>query len=243
VPGNELLPLGPAEYLYFYAGLAAAGLLAAVRWLRTGPSADRAQFLFLLLLSGALLLLGLRSSRANEYALPATVLLLGAWWRGETRQRLAVGALVVLALLQLPSAKDYFQDSWTRPQGGYTPFYLDAISRLPPEADGHKLFTCEWQSGSYILYARPKVRFVDLLDPALLWQKDHQRYLLRRDLAEGRLRDPERALREGFGADYVMCADALSAQLAGDPRHFQELPAAQPGNPLRVFRVLPEPLP
>lgn len=242
VPGNELLPLTIREYFYFYAGLALAGVVSLVRWRALPLARERGNYAFLASLSLALLALGLRSSRANEYALPCVVLLLGSWWQAEPRARFAAGALALMALLQLPSAIDYVRDSWTRPQGGDTPFYFEAISRLPAQADGQKVFTCEWETGSYLLYARPRVRFVDLLDPALLWQKAPQRYLLRRALAQSRLGEPGRALREGFGARYVMCATALSGQLAADPAHFREFPShSMPGNPLRVFEVLPEP--
>jgi hypothetical protein len=241
VPGNELLPLGPAEYLYFFAGLALAVPLALVRMRGVATQGEeRANYLFLALLSAALLLLSLRSARATEYAIPATVLLLGHWWRGEPARRFAAAALLAMAAVQLPSSLRYLQDSWTLPQGGDTPLYFNALARLPAEADGGKLFTCEWQTGSYVLYARPRLRFVDLLDPALLWQADPQRYRLRRALASGELRDPWRALREVFDADYVACADALSAQMAADPAHFEELRGGAPSGPLRVFRVRAE---
>jgi hypothetical protein len=241
VPGNELLPLSVREYLYFYAGLALACVVPLVRWRSLQFEHARRDFAFLALLSLVLLALGLRSSRANEYALPAVVLLLGMWWQAEPRRRFAAGALALMGLLQVPSALDYLHDSWTRPQGGDTPLYFEAISRLPAQADGRKVFTCEWETGSYLLYARPSVHFVDLLDPALLWQAAPQRYLLRRALADGRVRQPGRALREAFGASYVICATPLSAQLSADPGHFREIRSrSMPGNPLRVFEAFPE---
>jgi hypothetical protein len=244
VPGNELLPLGVSEYLYFFAGLALAVPLAVARFGRAAAAGeDRNRYLFLAVLASALFLLSLRSARATEYAIPAATLLLGYWWRDEPARRFAAAALLAMAAVQLPSSLRYVQDSWTLPQGGNTSWYFNALDRLPPEADGGKLFTCEWQSGSYVLYARPRIRFVDLLDPALLWQADPRRYLLRDALANGQLREPWRALREGFDADFVLCASGLTEQMAADPAHFEELRGEAPSGPLRVFRVLPEATP
>ena len=45
---------------------------------------------------------------------------------------------------------------------------FDAISAIPRDTSGRKVFDCDWNYGSFLLYARPDLRFVDLLDPRFL---------------------------------------------------------------------------
>ena len=83
------------------------------------------------------------------------------------------------------------------------------------------------------------MRFVDLLEPAMLWHADPNKYVLRLRLIYGAEREPQRALREVFHADYVLCGTpAMNAQMAADPRHFVQIVGTEPMNSLRVYRVV-----
>jgi len=81
------------------------------------------------------------------------------------------------------------------------------------------VFNCAWASPPYILYRRPDLRFVDILDPSFLWSSSRELFDLRTQIRTGRTADPYDLLRTLFRADYVFCSDpALFGQLQRDPR-------------------------
>jgi len=116
--------------------------------------------------------------------------------------------------------------------------YLSAMTILPDDADGKKLFNCEWEAAPYVLHARPAIRFVDILDPALLWVHDPVKYALRQRLIAGLSPSPATDLRQHFKADYVLCAaEALNAQLKAQPDDFDLLASSDSKPSLAVFHI------
>lgn len=239
--GEELQPLSLLEYIGYFGFLPlavlGAGTLIVIKRLRPAP--EIAGFWFLFVLSLLLTLLSMKSSRVAEYAVPSIILLVGyalslakqRWWLWLT--------CVTLVVAQGSTSWTYYTDIWSRPQGGESPWYLEAIALLPPEADGQKVFNCQWVAGSYLLFARPRVRFVDLLEPALLWNASPGKYVARQRLLSGLDESPQRTLRELFKANYVLCgSEALNRQMQADPRHFEPITGSAPMGPLRVYRIL-----
>lgn len=243
VGGDELRPLSFAAWLegFGFLPVSLLGATALIFYRKIRPTAENAGFWFLFVLSALFTLLSLKSTRASEYAIPCIVLLTGytlhfsnwKWWLPVT--------CFLLVLSQIHSSWNYYQEIWSREQGGNAPLYFAGISLLPAEADGKKVFNCQWESGAYLLYARPAVRFVDVLDPALLWHVSPEKYLARERLLQGRSRDPYVVLRKTFKADYVLCGTpALNSQLEADPLHFKPITSPEPTGPIRVFAVSPD---
>jgi hypothetical protein len=240
VSGTEVQPISLEETLAYFGFLPRVLAGAAVLlWRERGaPARDHAEFRFLFLLSLALTALCLKNSRASEYATPVAILLGGYCLARVPPRRWLGAALLALALTQGKASWIYYKDCWTLPQGGYAPAYLAAAALLPPEADGRKVFNCEWEAGSYLLMARPRVRFVDLLEPAFLWQASPAKYLAKQRLVRGLEPDPHRVLVDVFHADYVLCGTpALNYQMESDHARFRAIPAVQPMNSLRVYEV------
>lgn len=238
--GTELQPIGLWEYLDFFSFLPVALIAAAVlAWVkRLRPTPDDAGFWFLFALSAFLVLLSMKSSRATEYAVPSVILLCGYCLALAPRVRWLWMTCLALLVTQGHSSITYYRDIWSLPQQGYSGWYLSAVELLPPQADGQKVFNCEWATGSYLLFARPSVRFVDLLEPALLWQRSPALYVARERLLAGVETDPHRVLRSQFKANYVLCGtQELNSQMEADPEHFRPIPGLQPMGPLRVFQV------
>ena len=242
--GRELMAL-PWQRLFMIYGFIPASLFAtAVAWWfrrpPVGPGVSR--FLFLALLSLGFWVLGAKSPRAMEYAVPASILMIGygafvlqiRWW-----VPLNIGLLV---LIQGFSAQQYYRENIRLPPGvhGSFPVFASVLGQIPAAAAGKKVFNCEWEAGSYVLYTRPDLRFVDLLEPALLWNESSEKFLVRRGLIEGAFADPRLVLRGVFNADYVLCGSpALIKQMQQKPKDFTSLPGTQ-GDKVRLFAVRPE---
>lgn len=238
--GEELQPLSTREFLHYFGFLPVAlvgtGTLIVVK--RLWPGRATASLWFLFLLSGLLTLLSVKSMRATEYAVPSIIVLVAYALSLLRGVRWIWLTCLLIAISQGHASWLYYQDSWSQPQGGDSPSYLAAISLLPLEADGQKVFNCQWETGSYMLFARPRIRFVDLLEPAMLWQASPAKYIARQRLIWGADSDPWKTLREQFKADYVLCGTpGLNKQMAADPLHFQQITGTEPMNSLRVYRI------
>jgi hypothetical protein len=240
--GLEMVPFSWAKLALVY-GFIPASLLAtcvAMRLRKPEPGPEVARVWFMVLVTAGFWALGVKSPRAMEYAVPACILLVGVAagvlaWRGWVPL-----LLVLLVGLQGYVSWIYYRDHWRDPPEGYYPAYSDVLKQVPAGAKGQKIFNCEWAAGSYILRDRPDLRFVDLLEPALLWEASHDKFLARQQLLTGKTADPWKVLREQFDADYVLCAEEpMVKQMDANRRDFAALPGTQ-GDPIRLFALRPE---
>ena len=153
----------------------------------------------------------LKSMRAMEYAVPAGITA-GRLRRARAR---ASGAGCRLALVLLLARQAHARlPVLPRALAGAaadsaTPHVRRrAGSTFRSSPGGYKVFNCEWETGSYILMARPDLRFVDLLgaDDAVgrLANEVHGAWA-----CCGRFADPKAILRGAFDADYVLCSNPL----------------------------------
>jgi len=95
---------------------------------------------------------------------------------------------------------------------------LRALEFIPKEKNGAKIYNCEWDFSPYIYYARPDLRFVDIMDPSLLYFANKGSFLARAHLSKGFLGDPRGMIPKAAKADYVFCNDpGITAQLRDDP--------------------------
>jgi hypothetical protein len=206
------------------------------------PGVARTNFLFLLLVAGAFALLGMKSLRAMEYAVPAALLLAAHASALQVLGRHTLAALLAV-LLACQGWVDLrvYRAHWSYPQMSFYPDYAPLLAQVP-RGHSSKVFNCEWESGPIILHARPDLRFVDLLEPALLWQVSPQRYAARQGLVRGAFDDPHAILRGVFHADYVLCGArgaALVRQMQAMPGDFRAAPGTE-GDPVRLFVLRPD---
>lgn len=229
--GFELLRLSPADYLARFGVLlavmaaAAAGAWRARARMRTGRT-DGPVFL----LAVAVLFWGAATSspRAAEYAIPLTVLLvaevLGAL--AARTPQLAAASLLVVALQAIPFGR-FVADGM--PPSVHARVSLEAARALPPEAAGRFVFNCEWDRAPYLLYARPDVKFVDILDPNLLAAADPELHRARLALNNGLVGDPATLLRDVLGAEWALCESPPAVeQMEADPRFVRLFPGTRP---------------
>jgi hypothetical protein len=208
---------------------------------RPAPSPERTGLALLFLLVGALAVLGTKSVRAMEYAVPCAILLAGYAVHVLQVRHALPALLAVLLLCQGALDYRYYREGWLRPVRSGYPEYA-AVLRQVPAQPGLKVFNCEWEAGAFILYARPDLRFVDLLEPAFLWHASPLRHQARKGLVEGAFDDPRAILRGAFDADYVWCGTRhprLVEQMDARPQDFRSAPGSR-GDPVRLFAVRPD---
>jgi len=242
-PGIEVMSLSVAQNFALdgaisLAPLGLAILLACYALGIYRGGSERSNYRFLLALTLVFAALALKTARATEYSIPCMMLLAGYALRhfSSTRALLAAGALFIA--VQWSSSSTLIRNLGTA-QVGYTKAaYLSAMTLFPDEAKGKKVFNCEWDAAPYILYAQPTMRFVDILDPALLWIHDPAKYAVRQRLIAGRSPAPVTDLRQQFKADYVLCASAaMNAQLKALPADFDLIASADTKPALALFLV------
>ena len=218
--GAEVLPPPPALYLRDF-GVSLLALGACIVWLRSDGEGDAARWTRAVITAAALFLVGagLRSIRATEYGLPLLALAVAAAL-GDPLRRPRTRAIAIAALLVLP-AWPLSANLRRKPDVRHERLVTDlfaAMRAVPASAAPAKVFNCDWNYGSFLLYARPDLRFVDLLDPRFLLSNPGL-FEAKRLLDLDAIEDPVGVMRSLFKADYALCGDGeLSRDVERDQR-------------------------
>lgn len=239
--GVEAYPLSSDEFLdvFWLPVLAiAGGLLALGADLAGGwrPWNERRTKLLYCLGGCALFLaLAMQTKRAGEYLVPIAGVMLVVTLEGVRNWRARYTALIAfLALGQAAHLVRTWRAQDVTRQLGRGERTLAAVAAIPPEAKGKKVFNCDWDRSPFLMHARPDLRFVDLLDPSLLYFADPMAFRAKQDLLDGRVADARGMIHGGFKADYVLCGDqGLIEQIRVDPG-FRLL------HPSRINGIVPE---
>ena len=178
--------------------------------------------------------------RALEYLIPLAAINLSIVIKNQKPpiQSIFCGILMLcLSFQSIPMVFPYFTSANIAPkktgdQGRLSA--IKAVSSLPNSHNGAMVFNCTYNTGPYILYLRPNMQFIDLLDPRLYRNTSPTQYLLRNKLVHGKIKDPYHVLKASFSAQYVVCMCAgLIKQMERDHR-FQRL-YPDPKNPRNTF--------
>jgi hypothetical protein len=218
--GAEVLPPAPGLYLRLF-GVSLIALIACIVWLRSDARTGSPQWTRGIITAAATFLVGagLRSVRATEYGIPLLAMAMAAALSSASRtawtRRIALAALLLLPVYPLYANLTRQPD---RRHGQLVTDLFEAMKLIPGEPRGAKVFDCDWNYGSFLLYARPDLRFVDLLDPRFLLVNP-ELFEAKRLLDLDQWADPARAMRVLFNADYALCANpVLGRHLERDER-------------------------
>ena len=238
--GEELRPLPVAEFVFSFLPHLAVLFWSLAIWLELPKNTAAEVTLRRLLLLSVIYLIGsLIIPRTTEYWIPLTFLTFAVALVHQPQflqiQIVALGILSYLPisflLWQLRSAPDL------RYLSRYSQA-LEVLKYIPREELSKKIINTSFGVGEYILYARPDLRFVDVLDPLLLRSSSPVKFKLLTDFKLGLIPDAYYMLKDVFSADYVISdVDIVSRQLAHDPR-FLEL--GEPDRYYRVFKLYAE---
>lgn len=244
--GMELYPvLAPGMlklyYLPFLILLAAlAGLGRKDGWLRL-PNDFTSRYLLLFTLFFGLL--SFQTLRAGEYFIPLAGLLLAPVLGGLEPWLRNRCALVLMAAQLFNLVYTARTEAGFEPDKIVTENTWSAIAAIPPGPA--KVYNCDWDTAGFLLRARPDLRFVDLLDPTLLFAANPGLHKVRYDLDAGAVTDPRAAVASVFNSTYVLCRDRmLNDQLAFDGGFQQLYPRRDsPPSVMSLFRVASRPSP
>jgi len=154
-----------------------------------------------------------KSPRAIEYAIPSSLILFFYLWKELPQNKKIINLLFFSALIQSTNIYSYYIESKTInsviPLLNFEKENVQAIQSIPKKNKMETLYHCNWSIGSYILYYRPDLHFIDILDPSFLLRKNKEIFAARELLNNGRIANPDKILRELFHANYVICDNPL----------------------------------
>lgn len=181
--------------------------------------------LFALLLTACFLFLSAISPRAREYVVPSATLLFLLCTRVilEVRRstlRWDILAIGICAALQIGFVFSYYK-KFSDQETSQLPVYKKALMNIPvtPEGGRQHVFNCSWWQSPYILYYRPDLTFIDILDPSFLDAMSPSLSTLRMDITAGKEIDAYQHIKGAFHAKYTWCDSLPLNQLQeNDPR-------------------------
>ncbi|NDE15476.1 hypothetical protein EBZ80_11150 [bacterium] len=178
--------------------------------------------------------------RAFEIAVPAGMIALAtlAGQHQRTGRWITVVFLVTFVAFHVPGSLDRIHaTSVFNPTVAPASESIRRALSVIPQDGQKKVFNWSWWVSPFILYHRPDLRFIDLLDPTFLQRKSPEMSKLRVAVYEDRETDPWFVVRNVFHADYVMIPDSMAGRWATDP-HFTLMKTPPPVDERYGFSVL-----
>ena len=157
-----------------------------------------------------------KSPRAGEYLIPLAgflgIVLL------EQVKKWDAKAYGLLALAAIGPAW-YAESSYLRNRKvPVREWVADAPVTLSTIPKGKKIYNCEWDSTPALYYHRPDLRFLDILDPSLLYFARPQVYFSHESVRLGTVADIHGLMLNAFKADYALCVSPpIVQQMEMDP--------------------------
>lgn len=243
--GNEIYPWRTSEFLDFslmsftVLALAFVSLGHLSTSSRENHREDYSQMLFLTVALCLFFAVAMITPRGREYLIPCSVLL-----AIQVLRHTPVTGTVLLTLMAVaqvitisPQYEVIFQsEKAMEPRLAM----LEGLKKLPADEKAHVL-NCNWSQSPYLMYTRPNMSFVDILDPSYLMIANKALHEARADFNHGRVSDLRFIASDVFKAQYVFCdINAINTNLDADPhfqRIFPEIPVAKSSSTFAIFKV------
>ncbi len=172
------------------------------------------------------LVLTFQSPRGNEYLVPFASLFIARLVQLSAHKTRMLAVLSIgLFILQIPDSRiasmslakssEFFQPE-AEPM-----MVRQALEGIPAGTEKNRVFNCSWDVSPFLLYTRPDLIFVDILDPSFLFSRQPDFYLARHQWFNGDFADSFGLLKDTFQTDYIFCRNLpISNRLKADP-HFE----------------------
>lgn len=236
--GAELIPLRSDQLVIGFIGLfVILGVSFLIQLLK--PIQDKKFYYFFVmtfLFTGLMTL----SPRAKEYAVPFAVVLFCILFEAvnQFKTRLIKFTLVIVLVgLSIKSSLEVKKLSDVKKSQESIPELISSTILDIPEKNS-KIFQCNWHDGSYILYKRPDLKFIDLLDPSFLLIQNEDKYQLRESFLNLEVIHPRKLMSEVFHAKYVLCDFSdVNDRLEFDPDFIRVFPKEYNPNHKNEYRL------
>lgn len=225
--GNELYPVSTVTFKHEFLTPTLVLFLAFFSLKKNGKDKKIQQDKFLFTLTAsAFFAMAVESPRAAEYWIPTSIFLtsiLYVLW--EDKKKYANGIIVASMFISIPFLLEVYH---SKPQEPFVERAKAAIDKIKIDPKKSFVFNYGWDMTPYLLYLRPDLYFVDILDPSLLYFTDKSIFWARQKLITLRVGDQYAMLKSVFHADYALSQDlALAEQLRKDPDFLELYPGSQ----------------
>lgn len=228
--GEELYALPTNTFLrfMFFQSLAlVAGIffLGRKQW-KELREADAFPLAYLVLAGGFTLVLSLLSRRGSEYFVPlAGLLILTLLARVKTWDWKASAAWGAVTVVAVGYFADLYRGAIALAPNDRFERSARALAAVPPGPA--TIYNCEWDFSPYVIYQRPDLSVIDILDPSLLYFHNHEAFKARNELRKSLVGDPRGLILNAFKSDYALCSNGpLIEQMQNDPGFQQLYPRA-----------------
>lgn len=246
--GGELAPLSLRQFLIAFGPDVLLLLLAVAVFFWKMDWRREKQVFAAFVLALLYWVLTIKTPRGSEYSIPATILVVAYVWSKVPLKSLQKTGILALLLL---STAGYLAHMYQKKPNvallKYHDSIFEALEKIPSTNQHYKILNCDWYFGSFLIYARPDLHFVDALDARTLQFFDPEKFELNRQMKLGNIKQLNKAV-QAFKSDYILCdEDILNKQLAAD-KYFELVYKPEVKtidgvpflSPIRLFRLLPE---
>lgn len=244
--GRELYAWNTREFLD-YSWLSFAVLILAFVSLghlhggtRESEKEDFSLLFFLTISLCLFFIVSMYTPRGREYLVPCAVLL-----AIQVLRQTPITGTVLIALTMIAQ--------FTAIQFRYPMLYANekdmaskkqliaALELLPKDEKAHVL-NCNWSQSPFLMYARPNMTFVDILDPSYLMRANPSLHEAREDWVRGKVSDLRYVVGDVFKAEYVYCDEPpVSTELDADPhfvRIYPSVPVTKAPSTMGIFKLV-----
>lgn len=206
---------------------------------KTDQKEDHALLMFLSVSFCFFLAASLLMPRGQEYLIPTGALLLI-----QILKHIPVSATALVAcfsIAQFVVVKPEYRLMFSQPENVQkVNMIFSALDTLPKDESAHVL-NCNWSHSPYLMYKRPLMSFVDILDPSFLVLANPSLHAAREDMKKGEVSDLHFLMKHVFKAKYMFCDDKkINADFDKDPhfqRVFPDVPISQSKTTHAIFKL------
>ncbi|MCC6137568.1 MAG: hypothetical protein IT287_02980 [Bdellovibrionaceae bacterium] len=242
--GGEIYPWVTSEYLNysFISGAVLALAFSAMGTVgdsqRESDKDDHSLLMFLTVSFCLFLAVSMLTPRGREYLIPTGALLIIQVLRHSPVTGTAL--VTLMAVVQFFSIQSRFNILFAPGSKEGLAEMFAALDKIPDDDKSHML-NCNWSHAPFIIYKKPNVTFVDIMDPSFLYLANRSLHDARTDMMNGKFPDSRFIMNDVFKAKYMLCENfKVNSAFDMDPhfeRLYPETPISKSTSPIALFKL------